>query len=198
MPPRPRVTTDAIPVRVSAAQLRQPFNGCEPDYIRDVCHGACCRSSTGPAQVVLLPAEVAVVRRYGADTTGLRIDADARGRCPFQHDASNLCTLHDTDAKPFGCSVSPFILTNPRPPTLPCLVVRNRYRLLKCYDDGRRLPAYLAFAASLEYLFGVDTADALTRLLDAGDNADAEAAPWPMLRGAYNALAGNAHERSHP
>lgn len=68
-------------------------------------------------------------------------------RCPFQTDA-NLCGIHFTPDKPFGCIASPFTLNANN-----TLIVRNRYRLLRCYKDGTA-PAYKAFAASLTLLFG--------------------------------------------
>ena len=64
--------------------------------------------------------------------------------------------------KPFGCIASPFTLTK-----RDVLVVRNRYRLLRCYRDGV-LPAYRAFASSLVLLFGADVANILTEHLDRG------------------------------
>lgn len=150
-------------VVVSAASMRQEFNGCEPDYIRDVCHASCCRSSTDPSgiRVAVAPVEVIALARRGAVVVDGMIEAVAR-RCPFQ-EADGLCRLHGTGDKPFGCIASPFVLTSRG-----TLVVRNRYRLLRCYRDGHRRPAYVAFRSSLDLLFGGIEANRIARHLDAG------------------------------
>lgn len=157
----------SVMVKISARSMRQRFNGCDPDYIRTVCHGACCRVSTGGINVAVLREEEAALRARGAVVDGQRIlPVVATGRCPFQDGASNLCGLHATTDKPFGCIASPFILTR-----RDTLVVRNRYRLLKCYDDGKRIPAYRAFYASLVLLLGEHGAAALaTHLSGGGDD----------------------------
>ncbi len=169
-------------VKVSAASMRQEFNGCEPGYINEVCHGACCRSSTHPTgiRVALLPVEALRLARKGAIVMDgyLQPDPSVPGRCPAQTGA-NLCGLHGTDDKPFGCIASPFVLT-----AKDTLVVRNRYRLLKCYRDGRRLPAYVAFSASLRLLFGETVTAALAAHLEAS-GGDTMA---PMLDSAYRSL----------
>lgn len=99
----------------------------------------------------------------GASCAGGRITPNADGRCPFQTDA-NLCGLHGTGDKPFGCVASPFTLA----PGGRTLIVRNRYRLLRCFDDGPRVPAYRAFSASLVVIFGAAVAGEVTAHLDAG------------------------------
>ena len=131
-------------VKISAASARQIFHGCEPDYIRDVCLGACCRSSSGPILVTLLPREEARHRQLGLRVADGLLEPDAR-RCPHQATPSNLCGIHGA-GEPFGCVASPFMLS-----TRDTLIVRNRYRLLRCFKDGE-LPAYRAFAASLVLL----------------------------------------------
>lgn len=158
------IDVSTVPVVVSARSMRQRFNGCDPDYIRDVCHGACCRRSAGGISVAVAPIEVAALVRRGAVVIdGMVQPAIGSGVCPFQHGMTHLCTIHDTGDKPFGCIASPFVLTS-----RDTLVVRNRYRLLKCYDDGQRIPAYRAFRASLVLLFGPRQTDVLTEALDQG------------------------------
>lgn len=143
--------------------MRQQFNGCEPDYIRDVCHASCCRSSTDPSgtRIAVAPVEVISLARRGAVVIDGYLQSVAR-RCPFQA-ADGLCGLHGTGDKPFGCIASPFILTSRG-----TLIVRNRYRMLKCYRDGRRLPAYVAFRSSLDLLFGPAEAARIVAHLEAG------------------------------
>jgi hypothetical protein len=151
-------------VRVSAASARQRFHGCEVGYIRDVCHAACCRSSTSPTgtRIALMPWEADRERARGLTVIDGELQPrDGERRCPHQG-GTGLCGLHGTGDKPFGCIASPFVLTSKD-----TLVVRNRYRLLKCYRDGD-LPAYRAFATSLIVLFGYDGADRITAHLDAG------------------------------
>lgn len=148
-------------IRVSAASMRQRFHGCDPDYIANVCKGSCCRSSKGGILVTIHRNETAAVEAVGGIVdNGFLVPIN--GRCGFQTD-DNLCGLHNTDAKPFGCIVSPFTLTR----NGATLIVRNRYRLLKCYRDGD-VPAYIAFRASLERLFGRGVTRAITAHLDNG------------------------------
>jgi len=146
---------------------RQPFHGCDPDFIRNVCHAACCRSSVAPSGIIVavLPQEHGELEARGAIVTdGLLGPAPGTRRCPFQHGATHLCGLHNTTAKPFGCIASPFTLNKHR-----TLIVRNRYRLLKCYrHPARQLPAYVAFRASLVLLFGTAEAARITGYLDDG------------------------------
>lgn len=149
--------------------MLQRFNGCEPDYIRDVCHAACCRQSKGGISVAVTPLEVYALARRGATITDGLIEADSRDMCPFQMSGTFLCDLHGSPTKPFGCQVSPFILTS-----RDTLVVRNRYRLLKCYDDGRRLPAHEAFRGSLVALMGPKSTQVIVDRITAGERANFE------------------------
>lgn len=84
-------------------------------------------------------------------------------KCTFHETDSDLCTLHALGTKPFTCTVSPFALN-----VNDLLVVRNRYRLLRCYNVEPRLPAYVAFRSSLDMLFGDDEAGRLCLALDGG------------------------------
>jgi len=157
-----------VAVTISAPSMRQIFHGCEPGYIRDVCKGACCRSSGSPTgtRIALLPPERAVMEGRGLTVLDGELQPrQGERRCPAQDPASNLCGLHFTPDKPFGCIASPFVLT-----VRDTLIVRNRYRLLKCYRDGT-LPAYVAFRTSLELLFGSAATDGLTAHLDNGGDS---------------------------
>ena len=154
-------------VIVSAAQMRQRFHGCEPDYIRDVCHAACCRSSVSPTGtlVAVMPSEEAAIKGLGAEIkNGLIQPRPGEKHCPFEG-PTHLCELHAGPHKPWGCRSSPFTLS----PSGKRLVVRNRYRLLRCYKDGDNpKPAYLAFYTSLETVMGSATAQDIRHHLDAG------------------------------
>lgn len=152
-------------VKVSAASARLRFHGCDPDYIRDVCHASCCQSSTAPSgiMVTIHPSEQAAIEARGAVVRdGLLQPREGEKRCPFKTSA-DLCGLHGTSDKPFGCIASPFTLNRNG-----TLIVRNRYKSLKCYDDGPRLPAYKAFRASLDLIFGPAEAARVCDHLDAG------------------------------
>lgn len=150
-------------IKISAASARQRFHGCDPEYIRDVCHASCCRSSTaeGGALVTIHPSEEEKIRAAGGRVRhGLLV---VESGCTFQK-KSGLCGLHGTDAKPFGCIASPFTLNSND-----TLIVRNRYRTLKCYEDGDDpQPAYKAFAASLRLICGEVLAERIGRHLDLG------------------------------
>jgi hypothetical protein len=151
-------------IRVSAKMARLPFNGCDPEYIKNVCRGACCRSSTQPEGTLISihPDEVAAMEARGQRVVNGKLVTPAR-RCPFQNGDDHLCGIHFTPDKPFGCIASPFTLNGND-----TLIVRNRYRLLKCFDDGQKIPAYRAFAASLRLVFGAEEAARITAHLDAG------------------------------
>lgn len=140
-------------MKISAAMMRQPFHGCTPEFIKDVCQGRCCRSpgaKTGTGTMVTIhPSEVRRVERAGGVVVdGLLLPREGERQCPFQGD-EYLCGLHGTAAKPFGCIASPFTLNEND-----TLIVRNRYRLLPCYKTEGAPPAYEAFYASLELIFG--------------------------------------------
>jgi len=156
---------DTVTVKVSAKNARLPFNGCDPAYIRDVCHASCCQSSTSPTgtMITIHPSEQATIEaRGGVVVDGLLQPRPGEKRCPFKTD-EHLCGLHFTPDKPFGCIASPFTLNKNN-----TLIVRNRYRLLKCYDDGKKIPAYQAFRASLDLIFGTDEAARICEHLDSG------------------------------
>ena len=183
-------TVDRVRVKVSAASARQRFHGCEPGYIATVCRAACCRSSTSASgiNVAIGTREQLVIEALGGVVTDGMLGAVNR-RCPFES-PTHLCELHERGLKPFGCQASPFTLN-----ANGTLIIRNRYRLLKCYNDdrdGEPPPAYQAFAQSLVALFGSGEAARLTLWLDDGRNGDT--AGW-MLRDAYNALNANTETR---
>jgi len=153
-------------VIISAAMARQRFNGCEPEYIRTVCHARCCDSPSRPTgcMVTIHPSEEAKVKaRGGVIEQGLLQPKPGCKGCPFKAAETYLCGLHGSPAKPFGCIASPFTLNRTGK-----LIVRNRYRLLPCYEDGRRLPAYIAFRASLELLFGKEQTAAIVAWFNSG------------------------------
>lgn len=146
-------------IRISAAMARQKFHGCESGYIRDICHASCCLSSVDPSGVLIAihPREQRAIEvRGGMVVNGL---LQPRGdRCPFHGDGL-LCSLHGTTDKPFGCVLSPFTIN-----ASGTLIIRNRYRLLKCYGQGRA--AYQVFFPSLVLLFGPEGAARVREHLD--------------------------------
>lgn len=170
-----------VRIKISAASARQRFHGCEPEYIRDVCHASCCRSSSaeGGALVTIHPSEEGRIEaRGGLVRHGLLVVEDG---CGFQSKKTHLCKLHETPDKPFGCIASPFTLNKND-----TLIVRNRYRTLKCYEDGDDpKPAFQAFRASLDRILGpVESARVCGHLLAGGDDthADIPAETYRMLK----------------
>lgn len=154
-----------VRVKVSAKMARLRFNGCDPDYIANVCHASCCQSSTSPTgtMITVHPTEEAAIKARGETVVdGLLQPRPGEKRCPFKTE-QHLCGLHFTDDKPFGCIASPFTLS----PSGGTLIVRNRYRLLKCYNDGNKIPAYKAFRASLDLIFGTEEAQRICDHFDA-------------------------------
>lgn len=97
-----------IPIKVSAASCRLRFNGCDPDYIRTRCHGACCRSTSSPTGTLITihPIEQAAIEEHGGVVhNGLLQPAPGCKRCPFQN-TDHLCDLHGGPDKPFGCTLA--------------------------------------------------------------------------------------------
>lgn len=150
-------------IKVSAKMARLRFNGCNRDYIKKVCHGACCRSSTAGMLVTIHPSEKEKIKaRGGVVKNSFLQPRPTEKHCPFQN-KDFLCDLHRTPAKPFGCIASPFTLNKNG-----TLIIRNRYKLLKCYNKGKRLPAYKAFRSSLVLIFGEEEATRISNHFDKG------------------------------
>jgi len=157
------IDTDRVEIKISAKMARLSFAGCSLDYIKNVCHARCCEKSTGGIIVTIHPNEQDVIEGLGGVVKdGLLQPDNSTNKCPFKLD--NLCSLHNTNDKPFGCIASPFTLNKNG-----TLIVRNRYRLLKCYDDGDKIPAYKAFRASLDLILGAEEAERVCQLLDDGE-----------------------------
>lgn len=157
-------------IKISSKSLRQLFNGCDPDYIRNVCHARCCQSSTADTGIVVTihpEEESAISARGGIIKNGLLQPNKGEKVCPFKNKTTHLCGLHFTPDKPFGCIASPFTLNSND-----TLIVRNRYRLLKCYGDrhpsNKKIPAYKSFSASLSLIVGEDEARRISTHLDNG------------------------------
>jgi hypothetical protein len=170
---------DKVPVKVSAASMRQMFHPCTTHFIRDVCQARCCRSTTDPTgiAVTVTPLEAPRIRTLGA-TVGddLRIEPVDR-RCPFQDPDTHLCRIHD-DGEPFGCIASPFTLNAKN-----TLIVRNRYRFLPCYKAPGSMWAYVAHGRALDAIFGERQAAWIVWRLDGGSGdlktfVRAEVAEW--------------------
>ncbi len=157
-----------IPVKVSAACMRQLLHPCEPEFIANVCHAHCCESTLAPQGmfVTIHPGEQAAIERLGGVVNHHFLESgggpQGAGRCPFKT-TENLCGLHHTGFKPFGCATGPFTLN-----ANDTLIVRNRYRILKCYRAPGSKPAYVAHRESLARLFGGREAARIARHLDRG------------------------------
>lgn len=173
-----------VEVKVSAKSLKQKFQMCEPGYIQSTCHGRCCEGSNG-IMVTVHESEREAIERLGVvveggfikDVTGCKI-------CPLKKD--DLCSVHMI--KPFGCKASPFTLT-----TRGTLIVRNRYRMLRCYNTPDAVPAYVAHRWSLNQIFGAAEVDRIIELIEAG----AEFVPAMMPQKNYYMLVDNDNAK-HP
>lgn len=176
-------SADGFMVKISAKSARLEFHGCEPKFIREVCHARCCDAPTRPQGTLITIGKEdrpAIEARGGQVVDGLLQTPDRV--CPFKDGDSYLCALHGSGDKPFGCVASPFTLN-----ANDTLIVRNRYKLLPCYKAGPRLPAYRAFASSLELLFGGPVVALLVDHLDIG-RGDVMV---PMLPESYRRLREN-------
>jgi hypothetical protein len=149
----------AVKIRINIRAMQQMFHPCTTEFIANICHASCCRSSTDPSgiAVVVTIEEAPRLRALGAvvDPRTLRLQP-VNKRCPFQHPQSHLCGLHGSADKPRGCIISPFTI-NPNG----TLIVRNRYRLLPCFKAPGSLPVYEAHYASLVEMFGPSEAQTI-------------------------------------
>ena len=156
--------------KASVKSMRQLFHPCAPDFIANICHASCCRSSTDPTGIAVTvtgPTEAQRIEGRGGtvDRRTWRIQP-VNKRCPFQHPETHLCTIHDDD-EPFGCIASPFTITNRG-----TLIVRNRYRLLRCYRAPGAIEVYRAHRRSLDIILGSVQAGQLAAYLDTGGTDD--------------------------
>jgi DNA modification methylase len=170
---------DYVTVKVSAKMAQTPFAGCSPEYIAKECHASCCQSSTSESgtMITIHPTEQEKIEARGGTVKDGLLQTPNK-RCPFKTD-KDLCGLHFTPDKPFGCIASPFTLNKNG-----TLIIRNRYKLLKCYNQGEKLPAYKAFRASLDLIFGQEESQRVCDLLEGGSGDIAAQMPkssWKML-----------------
>lgn len=150
---------DTVSIKVSSKMMRQMFKPCTAEYINANCLGRCCQG-TEEIKVTIHPTEKTKFEQLGAQIDGEFIAADERGLCPFKDD-NGLCKIHAD--KPMGCRFSPFTL-NPNN----TLIVRNRYRCLKCYGGEESIPAYKAHEWSLCQVLGDKEAQRIINHLDSG------------------------------
>lgn len=165
--------------------LRQRFRACSQQYAATTCRGRCCEGSAG-ILVAVHVSERERVERMGAEVVGGFIVADSRGLCPFKMDTGR-CGIHGAE-QPFGCRASPFTLNSKDR-----LIVRNRYRLLRCYQDVGARPAYVSHRWSLRQIFGEAEASIIAARAAAG--ADIISASMPAYH--YEMLHDNDAAKRH-
>ncbi len=148
-----------VDIKISSASLRQLFHPCDLDFIKNECNATCCEQSTGDTLITVHPLERGNFEDWELNGNFLE---SVNGKCLYKD--NNLCGLHGTDKKPFGCIVSPFTLNSNN-----TLIVRNRYRLFKCYKvtEGK-IPVYEAHRHSLVRLFGEEKTTEIINHLDNG------------------------------
>jgi Fe-S-cluster containining protein len=116
-------------------------------------------------QIPVFPEEEENLRKHGAHIeNGFTTPANGGDRCQFQA-GNGLCGLHEHGAKPLTCCLSPFAFNDSG-----TLVIKNRNRLLKCYQDETvaKTPAYVACKDSLVRIFGEETVFGICEALAAG------------------------------
>ena len=152
-------------IKVSSKSARLKFIECGPECIANGCTAKCCDAPTHPDGCIVFihPTEKAALVARGARVSAnfIKPKHGAKG-CPFKL-SSHLCGLHNTPDKPFGCIVSPFMLNSND-----TLIIRNRYKMLPCYQPEIGRPAYHVFFSSLVKIFGNDISEKIKRKLDTG------------------------------
>ncbi len=135
-----------IKIKISIKSLQQLFTPCSIEYIKTTCLGRCCQG-TGKIKVTIHKSEEQKIKILGGKIKNGFLISDERGLCPFKNN-NGLCNIHHE--KPFGCSASPFTLNKNN-----TLIVRNRYRFLKCYKEKKnKIPVWQAHKGSLINIFG--------------------------------------------
>lgn len=155
-------------VKVSAKSMRLRFIQCGPDCIKNGCTAKCCDAPTHPdgIRVYVHPDEEKPLRAFGVKISKSFLMPQAGCRlCPFKTE-DHLCGLFGHEERPFGCIASPFML-NQRD----TLIVRNRYKMLPCYQPTNGDFAYRVFRTSLVAIFGEqETAKIEAHLQTGGDD----------------------------
>ncbi len=146
-------TSDSsVPVKVSAKSARLLFEGCSSAYIQNVCKGAFCHlksSPTGPVVKVEDRQQPPLVSLGASFVDGIM--QTVNGACVFYDGGTGFCQVHLEGIKPQSCIQSPFFLNKND-----ILLIRNRYKMLRCYRAEGSVPAYVAFRSSLDLLFGAE------------------------------------------
>ena len=133
-------------IKISRKWLTKRFC-CSYDYIINNCKGRCCEG-TNKIMVSLLPEEEKWHKKNGFGVlNGFLLPDKITKKCPHKL-PTGLCSLHNTEFKPFGCIASPLTLNSKN-----TLIIRYRYSRLKCYGTGDY--AYNTFKESLILLFGL-------------------------------------------
>ena len=151
---------EGVDVVISEKCARWEFQGCSEDYIRGTCNGRCCWTTDEKGKTYTLihveeDQKEAIKKQGGCFRDDDIIQTGEDGKCVFQDKISGLCDLHcqqkedGESLKPRSCFISPWILSkNNR------LIIRNRYKLLRCFKTEPKIQAYIAFASGLKMLFG--------------------------------------------
>lgn len=145
-------------VKISIKSLKQKFHPCEIDYIKNTCHGRCCEGSNG-LMITIHDNELVKYSDKVKIENNFIVDEKGTGLCPFKK--NHLCSIHKN--KPFGCKTSPFTLTKKN-----TLIIRNRYRSLRCYNRENSVPAYIAHKWSLEQIFGKKETNNIIKKIEGG------------------------------
>ena len=147
-------------IKISVKSMKQLFHPCTIDYIQNICHGRCCESSNG-LMVTIHKSEIKHIRSLGGvvSSDGFLVDINNNKKCCFKK--NDLCSIHTM--KPFGCKASPFTLSKNN-----ILIIRNRYRRMKCFKAPGAVPAYIAHRWSLEQIFGFDETERIVNCITSG------------------------------
>jgi Fe-S-cluster containining protein len=149
-----------VKIKISSKSMNQKFVKCDEEYIIKNCKGRCCEG-TDKILVTIHKSEQLKFEKKGAKVKdGFLVPVN--GLCPFKTN-KGLCSTHQD--KPFGCRISPFTLN-----TNNTLIVRNRYRSLKCFrrKDVKKYPVYVSHKQSLIFLFNKKQYNKLVRFSKKG------------------------------
>jgi hypothetical protein len=143
-------------IKISIKWMQIKFE-CTPEFIKNICKGRCCEGSKN-LLISLLPNEEEKINELNIKCyikNGHLLPKNGT-KCPFKN-KDELCTLHNTELKPFGCILSPFTLNKNN-----TLVIRQRYLMFPCFGKGQ--PVYETFRNSLVLLFKEKTDEIITKI----------------------------------
>jgi 1-aminocyclopropane-1-carboxylate deaminase/D-cysteine desulfhydrase-like pyridoxal-dependent ACC family enzyme/Fe-S-cluster containining protein len=147
-------------VNIKISDFIQEVNPCDVNMITNHCYAQCCRGTykklDQPVVIVLDDEEKNLIPEsqilnFTIDKNRHLLVTDNR-KCPYQDSTSNLCSIHLTGKKPFGCSIMPITITKGE------IAIQKIFTKMKCqvksFEGVNKVPFYKGYRQSMVALFG--------------------------------------------